>query len=170
MRRIRRQSLEASAALTLLIIRPLMIEAAVADPSPAPALCIYRDANYGPNATICIAPGFGQRCIDGGQWSDPAADHGLKDACAGAQVSVPGAIPPQCIYHDVKYTAGSVICVAPNYGQSCSEKGSWQPVPTVAVKRGEAFYGACANAQVPTWNPPPSGSSNPPGASSPSSK
>jgi hypothetical protein len=154
---------------TLLLGGPTVAEAAPTDPAPAPAppakstLCTYRDATYGPSAVICIAPKYGLVCGESGAWGKPTGENNVIDACANAQIPVPGALPPQCIYHDVKYNVGSVICVAPYYGQSCSENGRWVKEVTVISRKEasgkEVFYDVCANAQVPIWNQPPANSS-----------
>jgi len=55
-----------------------------------------------------------------------------------------------CIYRDLHYTGGTVVCVAPHFGQICNKDGGWDP-PTNAAPIQEA----CASAQIPT-NPAPS--------------
>jgi hypothetical protein len=138
---------------TLLLAGPTASEAAATDAAPAqatkPTPCTYRDANYGINAVICVAPHFGQVCGDGGKWSDPTGDHNLKDACANAQIPVPGIPPPQCMYHDVKYAPNGIICVGPHFGQTCNIDGGWSAINGGKHPGGEIFNEVCANAQIP---------------------
>jgi hypothetical protein len=34
--------------------------------------------------------------------------------------------PSECLFRDVRYGVGTVICVAPAYGQQCDENGRWK--------------------------------------------
>jgi hypothetical protein len=152
-----------AAFATLSLGAPMVVKAASGPDSPPS--CIYRDSHYGNNAVVCIAPGYGQICDANGKWGDPTNNDKIQQLCATAQIPVPGITPVQCIYHDVKYTEGSFICVAPYYGQSCGKNGMWEKEQIAAIPRKEAsgkevFYDPCANAQVPTWNPAPASSSN----------
>lgn len=104
-------------------------------PAPPPQ-CLYRDAKYGLGAVICVAPKFGQQCDKDGKWTGPMNE----EACAGAQIYVPGFPPAQCIYHDVKYAPNALICVAPSVGQVCGTDGVWSPV---------TGFGPCKNAPIP---------------------
>ncbi|MGA2793786.1 MAG: hypothetical protein ABSE69_09655 [Roseiarcus sp.] len=142
MDRIALTMFRASAAFaTLLMARSMVAEAGAVDAGPTkPPLCSYRDANYGPNAVICVAPEFGQTCGKDGTWLPPASEK----ACANAQIPVPGIPPAQCMYHDVKYSPNAVICVAPRFGQICNTDGVWKPATD-----GGGFDKACANAQIP---------------------
>jgi len=144
---------------TVLLTGP-MVAAATADPvatqSTKSTLCTYRDANYGLNAVICVAPKFGQVCEDGGKWSNPKSTENLDQACANAQIPAPGVPPAQCLYRDVKFALGSLICVAPHFAQECGDNGRWITITPVP---GTAYYKACADAQIPIWNPPPASSS-----------
>jgi hypothetical protein len=131
------------AAFSILSMAPIGAKAAAAADASAPPECIFRDAHYGLGAVICVAPQFGQLCQPDG-WSLPTGDKGLDKTCAGAQIPVPGVPPPQCIYHDVKYTPGAIICVAPHFGQTCTDNGAW----SLATATND-FDKACANAQIP---------------------
>jgi hypothetical protein len=128
---------------TLLLLAPTVAEAA-ADSATAqstkPTLCTYRDANYGLKAVICVARNYAQECDDKGSWGKPSTE----PACAEAQIPVPGIPPAQCLYHDVKYGPNAVICVAPKFGQTCGDNGTWSPVTS-----GKDFAEACKNAQIP---------------------
>jgi hypothetical protein len=48
----------------------------------------------------------------------------------------------ECLYRDSHYGNGAIVCVAPQYGQRCTN-GAWAP-PT----RDEGVDKICANAQV----------------------
>jgi hypothetical protein len=165
---------KASAAIaTLLVARSIAAQSAPTDAAPTTPACTYRDAHYGPGAMICVAPKLSQICGDDGQWAAPTL--AFREACANAQVPVPGAATPAsaaasssgptlCTYHDVKYSEGSMICVAPRFGQTCISNGSWS-----AFSSDKDFKTACENAQIPA---PASASGNPgssPAASPPAS-
>jgi hypothetical protein len=62
-----------------------------------------------------------------------------------------------CVSRDLHYTTGTVICIAPHFGQICNKEGVWDP-PTNAAP----LQDVCATAQIPT-NPTPS--TPPPAAS-----
>jgi hypothetical protein len=144
------------AVATMLLNGPRVAEAAAgdtADGSNKPMLCTYRDAKYGPSAVICVAPHYGQTCGTDGKWLDVTNAGKIGDACANAQISVPGTPPTQCIYRDIKYAVGSIICVAPSFGQQCGDNGSW-------TNPGNALGKPCETAQIPTWYPPPASSSS----------
>jgi len=51
--------------------------------------------------------------------------------------------PSKCIYNNAIYTQGAVICVGPQFGQSCGNTGSWNDLSNAAG----SFKEACANAQ-----------------------
>jgi hypothetical protein len=91
---------------------------------------------------ICVAQAFGQQCHNDGTWEKPTNQDPIDKVCAGAKISVPGTPPAQCIYHDVKYAPGAVICVAPEFGQACSSDGVWGPASTEFDKK-------CDKAQIP---------------------
>jgi hypothetical protein len=55
-----------------------------------------------------------------------------------------------CVYRDLHYTNGTVICIAPHFGQICNKDGVWD-VPNNARPLQEL----CETAQIPT-NPSPS--------------
>jgi hypothetical protein len=59
---------------------------------------------------------------------------------------------PTCTYHDVHYSAGAMICVAPGYGQTCGKEGSWSTFD--ATSKNQPFFEACKGAPVipPTEN------------------
>jgi hypothetical protein len=101
--------------------------------------CEYRDAKYGEGATICVAPGFAQICGEKSKWGEPTP----TAVCANAKVSVPGAPPVQCLYHDVKYVPGSKICIGPSYGLACTQDGEWTTDLDARIKT------VCAAAQIP---------------------
>lgn len=136
-----------AAVTTLLVAGSMVPNADAADPAPAappappaPPQCLYRDAKYGLGAVICVAPQFGQQCNKDSAWTDPTNKDPFDKVCASAKISVPGIPPAQCIYHDVKYAPGAIICVAPEYGQMCLPDGGWG-VPS--------DFEGCKNAQVP---------------------
>jgi hypothetical protein len=58
--------------------------------------------------------------------------------------------PGTCVYRDLHYTNGTVICVGPHFGQTCNKDGIWDP-PTNA----KPLQDVCEKAQIPT-NPAPS--------------
>jgi hypothetical protein len=130
---------------SILVARSTVSYAAAADTAPGDTAqkvpeCLYRDAHYGPGAVICVAPQFGQRC-DKGTWTKPTSEESFDKICASAKISVPGIPPAQCMYHDVKYAPGAMICVAPHFGLICNTDGGWNPAG--------GFEKACANAQIP---------------------
>lgn len=126
---------------TLFVAGSMASYAAAADAEKKVSECQYRDAHYGPGAVICVAPGFGQECDDKSTWTKPTSADSLDKICASAKIPVPGLPPAQCIYHDVKYAPGALICVAPNFGQICNADGGWNPIAS--------FERPCANAQIP---------------------
>jgi hypothetical protein len=149
------RSLAAFAALFLVAFATLLMEGSVAayaagaddapgDKSKKPSECEYRDAKYGEGAMICVAQGFAQICGDKSKWSDPTQAAPYDKVCANAKISVPGAPPVQCLYHDVKYAVGAKICVGPYYGLACIADGEWVPEPDTT-----GFKKSCANAQIP---------------------
>jgi hypothetical protein len=149
------RSLAAFAVLPLVAFATLLMEgsmvayAVAADDAPGdkskkPPECEYRDAKYGEGAMICVAPGFAQICGDKSKWGDPTQAAPYDKVCASAKISVPGAPPVQCLYHDVKYVPGSKICVGPYYGLACTDDGKWVPEPD-----DTGFKISCANAQIP---------------------
>jgi hypothetical protein len=162
-----------AAIAALLVARSITAQAAPTDAVPTTPVCTYRDAHYGPGALICVAPKVGQICGDDGHWVTPTQS--FREACANAQIPVPGAptpapapasssSPTQCKYHDVTYAEGAMICVAPRFGQTCTSNGSWSPFSS-----DKDFKTACENAQIPA---PASASGNPgsgPAASPPAS-
>jgi hypothetical protein len=112
--------------------------------------CIYNNASYTSGAVICVGPGFGQSCNDKGFWDALNSPESLKDACVKAQFTSPGAaerpaIPANCTYHDVSYTNGAIICIAPGFGQTCNPNGSWSDFSKAGI-----FATACKNAQIPS--------------------
>jgi hypothetical protein len=134
-----------AAFATVLVAGSTVSYAAAADAAPAdaekkPPECVFRDAHYGPGAVICVAPQFGQQCTNGA-WTKPTSDDSFNKICASAQIPVPGIPAAQCLYHDVKYAPGAMICVAPRVAQICNTDGGWAPP--------EDFEHACANAQIP---------------------
>jgi hypothetical protein len=130
-----------AAVATLLVAGSMVPNADAADPaSPAPPQCLYRDAKYGLGATICVAPQFGQQCNKDSAWTDPTNKDPFDKVCASAKISVPGIPPAQCIYHDVKYAPGAIICVAPKVRQMCNIDGGW------TTPSGDDN---CKNAQTP---------------------
>src|ERR1700688_3990241 len=116
-----------AAFVTLLVVGPTVSYPAPADTAKSSTECMYRDAKYGPGAVICVAPAFGQQCADSGKWSDPASKDPFDKMCAGAKIEVPGTPQVQCLYHNVKYTPGARICVAPKFGMTCGSDGGWSP-------------------------------------------
>lgn len=67
--------------------------------------------------------------------------------------------PGTCVYRDLHYTNGTVICVAPHFGQMCKD-GVWTPptneAPLQEPPRQEApLQVVCATAQIPTNPAPP---------------
>ncbi len=127
-----------AAVTTLMMAGSMVPNADAAD--PAPPQCLFRDAKYGLGAVICLAPQFGQQCNKDGAWTDPTNKDPFDKVCASAKISVPGIPPAQCIYHDVKYAPGAIICVAPKNGQMCLTDGGWG-VPS--------DFGGCNDAQIP---------------------
>jgi hypothetical protein len=127
-----------AALATLLLAGSVAPDADAADSPPS---CSYGGLPYGNGAVICVAPKFGQKCDDKGKWGDPMNEHPFDTLCARAPDSVPGVPPIQCTYHDVKYSPGAKICVAPKFEQTCRTDGGWDSVASVD---------ACTNAQIPT--------------------
>jgi hypothetical protein len=125
----------------LLHVGSIVSCAAAADSANAATGCLYRDAHYGTNAVICVAPGFAQLCDKDNTWKPPAKDPPYNEVCANAKISIPGTPPAQCTYHDVKYAIGATICVGPNFGLSCNDNGSWDRDPNLKK--------ACDHAQIP---------------------
>jgi hypothetical protein len=111
---------------------------------PPPSKCSHRDINFGQGEFICVAPGYAQIC-DNNSWKAPEKSTPYNDICAKFQVFVS---PSQCIYHDVKYTTGSIICVGPNFSIGCTENGIWA-LDQDTLKRSKEDA-ACKNAQIPT--------------------
>jgi hypothetical protein len=95
----------------------------------------------------------------------------LSQAMAADAPSWP---PGTCVYRDLHYTNGTIICVAPHFGQICKD-GVWTPPSTEAplqepplqepprqepprqeASRQEAsLQEVCATAQIPTNPTPP---------------
>lgn len=73
-----------------------------------------------------------------------------------AAADAPSWPPGTCVYRDLHYTNGTVICVAPHFGQTCNKDGVWDPPTNAAPLPNVApLQDVCASAQVPT-NPAPS--------------
>jgi len=73
---------------------------------------------------------------------------------AAAAGDVPPPATPTCTYHDVKYSPGALICLAPQSMQKCNDKGVWEQ-----STEGGDFKQACAKGQIPA----PGAPANPPG-------
>lgn len=109
------------------------------DPSKRAANgCLFRDSRYGAGMVICVGPSYGQECGEDGRWKDSTNQPPFDKICASAKTAIPGEAS-QCTYHDVKYSPGALICVAPRYGQICDKAGSW------SATREDA----CLHAQIP---------------------
>jgi hypothetical protein len=143
--------MRSSAALTT-AITVLFLSRAVAADAPAwpTGTCAYRDLHYSEGTTICVAPHFGQRCGKEGVWETLTNEKAFNEACATAQIPTnpaPATPPPPvtCRYHDIQYSNGAVICVAPKLGQACivqagDKDGRWSAPEETS---------ACTNAQIP---------------------
>ena len=133
-----------AAFATLLVASSMVPDADAADPAPAAAdpapadkgkapadtgkssQCSYGGLAYGDGAVICVAPKFGQKCDDKGKWGAPRrtnirSTHYVR----GRQIPFPVFLRIQCTYHDVKYSPGANICVAPKLEQKCRTDGGW---------------------------------------------
>ena len=129
----------ASAVLLLASAKP-----SYAAPDTPPSSCSHRDINYGHGNYICVAPGYAQVCDTNNTWKTPEKDPPYDTLCAKAvQVFDP---PAQCIYHDVKYSSGSSICVGPNFPMLCTETGSW----IKDVEAAKIVKDVCPHAQIPS--------------------
>jgi hypothetical protein len=136
------------AAFAALLMAGSIVPYAAADDTPPKKdvpECLYRDAHYGLGAVICVALQFGQQCGEGGKWELPTDKNDFSKVCAKAQTPIPGILPVQCIYHDVNYALGAIICVGPRYGLKCESNSEWKK-----PKDSGTLEEVCRNAQIPS--------------------
>ena len=67
---------------------PTSAEAATSTTTP-PGLCTYHDVHYAFGAVICVAPEYGQRCKEGGEWGEVTQANRFGKACKNAQIPAP---------------------------------------------------------------------------------
>ena len=50
--------------------------------------------------------------------------------------------PPLCVYHNITYSAGAIVCIGADYAQVCQATGAW-----VSLNADPRKFNACSDAK-----------------------